>query len=79
MADDDKDDTEAKDSAEDSTDESEDKTDSGRDPDQPMNKSQKMYLEPLAESQESEMKDDMSEADAASKIDTLQEQAVSVY
>ncbi len=51
----------------------------GRDPDQPMNEAQRTYLEPLAESQDEEFCDDMNEQEAANKIDSLQEQAVSVF
>ena len=51
----------------------------GRDPDKPMTDVQRTYLEPLAEDQNAEVKDDMSEAEAARAIDRLQENAVHVY
>ncbi len=51
----------------------------GRDPDKPMTDTQRTYLEPLAESQDAKVRQDMSEADAASTIDRLQENAVHVY
>lgn len=44
-----------------------------------MNDSQRRYLEPLAESQDEEVKEDMTEAQAATTIDRLQENAASVY
>lgn len=47
----------------------------GRDPGQKMNDVQRKYLEPLAEDQGEKLKDDMNEAEAAAKIDALQEQA----
>jgi Protein of unknown function (DUF3072) len=51
----------------------------GRDPDKPMSDTQRTYLEPLADSQDEEVQDDMSEADAARTIDRLQDNAVHVY
>lgn len=51
----------------------------GRDPDKPMSDVQRTYLEPLAESQNQEVRDDMTEAEAAGTIDRLQENAVHVY
>ncbi len=51
----------------------------GRDPDKPMSDVQRTYLEPLAESQNEEVRDDMNEAEAAGTIDRLQENAVHVY
>jgi hypothetical protein len=51
----------------------------GRDPNKPMTDTQRTYLEPLAESQDAEVKDDMSEAEASRTIDRLQENAVHVY
>jgi hypothetical protein len=53
--------------------------DRGRSKDKPMNDSQRRYLEPLAESQDEEVKEDMTEAQAATTIDRLQENAASVY
>ena len=44
-----------------------------------MTDTQRTYLEPLAESQDEEVKDDMTEAEAARTIDRLQENAVHVY
>jgi len=44
-----------------------------------MNDSQRRYLEPLAESQDQEVNEDMTEAQAAATIDRLQENAASVY
>jgi hypothetical protein len=54
-------------------------TERGRSKDQPMNDSQRRYLEPLAESQDQEVNEDMTEAQAAATIDRLQENAASVY
>jgi hypothetical protein len=51
----------------------------GRDPDKPMSDTQRTYLEPLAESQDEQVKDDMSEEEAARAIDRLQDNAVHVY
>jgi hypothetical protein len=51
----------------------------GRDPDKPMSDVQRTYLEPLAESQNEQVRDDMTEAEAAGTIDRLQENAVHVY
>jgi hypothetical protein len=51
----------------------------GRDPDKPMTDTQRTYLEPLAESQDAKIKDDMSEDEASRTIDRLQENAVHVY
>jgi hypothetical protein len=51
----------------------------GRDPDKPMTDTQRTYLEPLAESQDEQVKDDMSEEEAARAIDRLQDNAVHVY
>ncbi len=51
----------------------------GRDPDKPMSDAQRTYLDPLAESQDTEVKDGMSEEEAARTIDRLQENAVHVY
>jgi hypothetical protein len=51
----------------------------GRDPDKPMTDTQRTYLEPLAESQDAKVRDDMSEAEASRTIDRLQENAVHVY
>jgi hypothetical protein len=81
-------DSDAQDSADDDSD-SEDKAETnsvgtdtgspGRDPDKPMSDAQRTYLEPLAESQNEEVRDDMNEAEAAGAIDRLQENAVHVY
>jgi Protein of unknown function (DUF3072) len=51
----------------------------GHDPDKPMTDTQRTYLEPLAESQDAKVKDDMSEDEASRTIDRLQENAVHVY
>ena len=51
----------------------------GRDPDKPMSDTQRTYLEPLAESQNKEVKEGMNEAEAAQTIDRLQDNAVHVY
>jgi hypothetical protein len=51
----------------------------GRDPDKPMSQEQQIYLHALAESQGAELRDNMSEADAAVTIDRLQENAVHLY
>jgi hypothetical protein len=51
----------------------------GHDPDKPMSDTQRTYLEPLAESQDAKVNDDMSEAEASRTIDRLQENAVHVY
>ena len=51
----------------------------GRDPDKPMSDVQRTYLEPLAESQNEKVRDDMTEAEAAATIDRLQENAVHLY
>ena len=51
----------------------------GHDPDKPMTDTQRTYLEPLAESQDAEIRDDMSEDEASRTIDRLQENAVHVY
>jgi hypothetical protein len=53
--------------------------DVGRDPDKPMSDTQRTYLEPLAESQDEQVKDDMTEQEAARAIDRLQDNAVHVY
>ncbi len=54
-------------------------TERGRSEEQPMNDAQRKYLEPLAESQDEQVKEDMTEAQAARTIDRLQENAASVY
>lgn len=74
----------AKDSAEDSEEDEHNSVGSdtgspGRDPDKPMSDTQRKYLEPLAESQGEDVRDDMTEAEAAGAIDRLQENAVHVY
>jgi hypothetical protein len=51
----------------------------GRDPAKPMSDAQRTYLDPLAASQNEEVRDDMTEAEAAGTIDRLQENAVHVY
>ncbi len=51
----------------------------GRDPQKPMSDTQRTYLEPLAESQDAKVRDDMTEEEAARTIDRLQENAVHVY
>ena len=51
----------------------------GRDPDKPMTDTQHTYLDPLAASQDVEVRDDMNEAEASSEIDQLQDNAVHVY
>jgi hypothetical protein len=51
----------------------------GRDPDKPMTDVQRTYLDPLAESQNEEVRGDMTEAEAAGAIDRLQENAVHIY
>jgi hypothetical protein len=64
---------------EDDTGASTDESAPGRDPDKPMSDAERTYLEPLAESQNEEVKDDMTEAEAAATIDRLQENAVHIY
>ena len=54
-------------------------TERGRSKDQPMNDSQRRYLEPLADSQDEQVNEDMTEAQAAATIDRLQENAASIY
>jgi len=44
-----------------------------------MSETQRTYLEPLAESQDEDVREDMTEAEAAGTIDRLQENAVHVY
>jgi hypothetical protein len=44
-----------------------------------MSDAQRTYLDPLAASQNEEVRDDMTEAEAAGTIDRLQENAVHVY
>jgi hypothetical protein len=51
----------------------------GRDPDKPMSDTQRTYLQPLADSQDENVREDMNEAEAAGAIDRLQENAVHVY
>ena len=65
----------AEDQGEDSSSEEEDDPDFGKKEDEPVNDVQMKYLEPLAEEQGEEIPDDMSEADAANKIDEMQENA----
>jgi hypothetical protein len=54
-------------------------TERGRSANEPMNDAQRRYLKPLTESQNEQVKDDMTEAQAAATIDRLQENAASVY
>jgi hypothetical protein len=78
MADDDDDDDakdQTEDQAEDSSSEEEEDPEFGKKEDEPANDVQMKYLKPLAEAQDEEIPDDMSEADAADKIDEMQENA----
>jgi hypothetical protein len=54
-----------------------DDPDFGKKEDEPANETQMKYLKPLAEDMGEEIPDDMSEADAASKINEMQEEAAS--
>ena len=58
---------------------SDDETAPGRDPNKPMSDMQRTYLDPLAESQNEKVRDDMTEAEAANTIDRLQENAVHLH
>jgi hypothetical protein len=68
-----------KDSDDSSDDEGEESDDAsfGKKDDEPANEVQMKYLRPLAEAQQEEIPDDMSEADAADKINEMQENAAS--